>query len=191
MLALNFEDRVIALSKALGRCGACERDGNHCDGLVASCRLPDKMICQECVSELHDIFRVDSRFNELHCGTDCDFCDVPPQVAVALKRKSSICICDSCLNLCLTIRSVKFQSKWNKKETALPTYCRLLRVEFELGRRLQEFTDTALHKRLTPKQFMRIVNGRRIPKRWRQKFSDDELNDRLELLEKIVHSPTE
>lgn len=188
MLAADFDDRVDALDRAFGKCGACERDGNHCDGLVASCRLPDKMICHKCVSEFHDTFRDGSRFNELHCGTDCDFCDVPPKAAVALIRKSSICICDSCLNICLTIADPKFQSKRKKKESQTPTYCKLLRIEFDIGLRLQEFMDSPLHRRLTAKQFSRIVNRRRIPKRWRHKFEDDELNSRLELLEKIIYS---
>ena len=189
MLATDFDERVVALNEACQRCGFCELDGSHFSGLILSCRVPGKSICIECVNELHDIFRSISRFDELSCGTDCDFCNVPSEVAVTLIRKSDICICVACLNICRLLNSPKFESRRAKK-AKLPVYCKLLLMEFDNQTDIQEQSDTLLHRRLTSKQFMRVINGGRIPKRWRQKFTDDELNNRLELLEKIVYSPS-
>ncbi|MCY4096533.1 MAG: hypothetical protein OXG05_15595 [Gammaproteobacteria bacterium] len=187
MLAPDFDERVVALNKARQRCGSCKLDGNHFSELIASCRVPGKMICIECVNEFHDIFRSESKFDELSHGADCDFCNVLSNVAVTLIRKSDICICDACLSICQELNGPKFASRRAKK-AKLPLYCILLLMEFDNQRNVQEHSDALLHRRLTSKQFMRVINGGRIPKRWREKFTDDELNNRLELLEKIVYS---
>ena len=186
LLAADFDERVDALINARNKCGFCERDESQIDELISSCRIPGKMICNYCVNEFHNTFRVESQFNDLFCGTDCDFCNEPPEAAVALIRKPSICICDACLQICRNILDPKFQAKREKKPE-LPSYCKLLIFEWDNRFEFQELPGSLLFTRLTGKEFSRIINRRRIPKRWRQKFEDEELNDRLEILESIVN----
>ena len=187
MLVADFDIRVDALSKYGKQCGSCARNEEDIDVLIASCRVPSKLICNKCVEEFHFAFRVQSRFDELACGTDCDFCDAPSEVAVSLIRKEGISICDSCLNICRNIVDPKFQAKRNKKPE-LPSYCKLLRIEWENRFKIHEPKGSLLFTRLSGKQFSRIVSIRRIPRRWRKKFTDAELNNRLELLEKLTYS---
>ena len=70
--------------------------------------------------------------------------------------------------------------------TDLPDFARILVIEWDLRTVVAKHTNEFLGQRIKYLRLYKAIVRRKFPLRWQRKFNEQELDNRLSLLEKIV-----
>ena len=186
MTSISRKTRLDALEDKRDHCTMCRTKIQNEYEAISSCTVSQMYICKSCVEESIQVFSNKDRFNELKIGVNCDFCVHGPMVAVALRSTRHVSICYECLLLCRTLFD-KHQDSHSAKDSELPDFVRILILEYDYRFELGEHSSDFLFHRLNHSKFFRAVTSKKIPMRWKKKFTDEELDKRLTLIETVVN----